>query len=320
MDTMNAITFQTGGPETLRLETVERPSPIPTEVLVRTSAIGVNPVDWKTRGGSGIPGMFDGNRRNVLGWDIAGTVEEVGPGVTLFKVGDRVFGMPRFPHPASAYAEFVTARARELAHVPGGMSDVEAGALPLAGLTAWQALVDTLDVGDGTRVLIHAAAGGVGHLAVQIAKARGAEVWATASKAKHELLRELGVDHPIDYRNDDFTQIAKDMDAVLDLVGGEEHVLRSLSSVKRGGQLLVIPSPADLPAADVLAAKDVTAQWMLVEPDRAGLEALASLYEAGSLRVLIAETRPFESLAELHQLGERGGTTGKLVATISSAN
>lgn len=319
MATMNAVIFRIGGTDQLRHQTLDRPEPGPTEVLVRVAAAGVNPVDWKTREGKAFNHTFVDGTEWVLGWDLAGTVESVGIGVTRFSVGDRVFGMPRFPHPARAYAEFVVSRSRELAHTPDGLTDVEAAGLPLAGLTAWQAVVDTLEVGQGTRILIHAAAGGVGHLAVQIAKARGAEVWGTASAPKHDLLRELGVDHPIDYRNEDFTEVAKGMDAVLDLVGGAESALRSLSCLRRGGKLLTIPSPADLPSQEQLDEAGVTAQWMLVEPDHAGLEGLARLVDAGQLRVLIDTTKPLADMAALHELGERGGSTGKLVATVDHA-
>ena len=157
---------------------------------MRTVAAGVNPVDWKVRARGG----FLGEPPFTVGWDVAGVVEEVGYGVTRFSVGDRVFGMPRFPREAAAYAEYVTSPSRQLALIPDALDDVEAGALPLAGLTAWQALVETADVQPGQRVLVLAAAGGVGHLAVQIAKARGAYVLGTARAEKHSFLVELGVD------------------------------------------------------------------------------------------------------------------------------
>ena len=174
---MRAIRQQTlGGPEVLELVDVPRPEPAPTEVLVRVAAAGVNPVDWKTR----TRGGFLGSPPFTVGWDVAGVVEEVGRGVTRFEPGDRVFGMPRFPREAAAYAEYITSPSRQLARTPEELDDVHAAALPLAGLTAWQALVETAGVEEGHRVLILAAAGGVGHLAVQIAKARGAYVvgWA----------------------------------------------------------------------------------------------------------------------------------------------
>src|SRR4051794_23953100 len=168
-----------GGPEVLEPGEVARREPAPTEVLVRVAAAGINPVDWKVREEPWLPDLM-GEPPLILGWDITGTVEAVGYGVTRFAPGDRVFGMPWFPRLARAYAEYVTAPSRQLARTPDALDDEPAGGLPLAGLTAWQALVDTAGVGAGDRVLIHAAAGGVGHLAVQIGKARGAHVIGTA--------------------------------------------------------------------------------------------------------------------------------------------
>src|SRR3954464_1713765 len=197
---MRVITqLSTGGPEVLEVGEAEVPTPLPTEIRVRVAAAGVNPVDWKTRAGAGMATVI-GPPPFTVGWDVAGTVDAVGPGVTRFSVGDSVFGMPWFPRQAGAYAEFVTAPSRHFAHRPAGLSEVEAAGLPLAGLTAWQGLVDVAPLQPGQRVLVHAAAGGVGHLAVQIAKARGAYVIGTASRAKHDLLNDLGVDETVDYR------------------------------------------------------------------------------------------------------------------------
>jgi NADPH:quinone reductase-like Zn-dependent oxidoreductase len=175
--TMRAIRQTTlGGPEVLELVDLPKPEPGPTEVLVRVSAAGVNPVDWKTRARGG----FLGSPPFTVGADVAGVVEQLGPGVTRFAVGDRVFGMPRFPQEAAGYAEYVTAPSRQLARTPQRLSDVEAAALPMASLTAWQALVEIAELRAAQRVLIHAAAGGVGHVAVQITKSRGAYVIGTA--------------------------------------------------------------------------------------------------------------------------------------------
>ncbi|WP_353827704.1 NADP-dependent oxidoreductase [Agromyces sp. SYSU T0242] len=305
---MNAIrTTAEGG---LEYAQVERPTPGGTEVLVKVAAAGVNPADWKS-----IEPPPGGEAPIVIpGWDLAGTVVELGPGVTRFAVGDRVFGMPRFPAPAGAYAEYATSRSRELAKIPDGVSDVVAGAVPLAGLTAWQAVVDTLNVVEGERVLVHAAAGGVGHLAVQIAKARGAEVWGTASARNHDQLRELGVDHLIDYRSERFEDVATGIDAVVDLVGDGETARRSIASMRRGGRLVAI-SPL-LPDADVLEEAGVRAQFVLVEPDESGLEQLAAMLADGSLQVVIGGERPLAEMSELHELGRRGGQFGKLVATV----
>ncbi len=229
-----------GGPEVLEVQEVGRPEPLPTEVLVRVTAAGINPVDWQTRRGDGFRDAI-GDPPLILGWDIAGVVEEVDPDVTRFAPGDRVFGMPWFPRLARAYAEFVTSPARQLARTPEALNDEQAGGLPLAGLTAWQALVDVAEVGEGTRVLIHAAAGGVGHLAVQIASARGAHVIGTAREEKHDLLRDLGVDEPIDYTASPFEEVVSDVDVVLDLVAGEEYGLRSLEDTANRRPLALHP-------------------------------------------------------------------------------
>lgn len=311
MTTMTALI--TAPERTLELATVERPTPGPTEVLIEVAAAGINPVDWKTRQNATV-GEHD---PDILGWDVAGTVVEVGAGVTRFAVGDRVFGMPRFPGRANAYAAYVVAGSREVAKIPDGVSDIEAGALPLAVLTAWQAVVDTLHLGEGDRVLIHAASGGVGHLAVQIAKTRGAEVWGTASAQNHDALRELGVDHLIDYKSERFEEIATEMDAVIDLVGLGDNPVRSLKSLRRGGTLVLIPSPENLPSQELLDEADVTATWMLVEPDHAALEEVARMLEAGTLRVVIGDTRPLAQIDELHTIGQTGGPMGKLVATVA---
>ena len=191
MDSMRAIVQHSfGGPEVLEVESRPVPEPLPTEVRVRVEAAGVNPVDWKTRAGKGAAAQF--GLPLTVGWDVTGVVDAVGLGVTRFTVGDPVFGMPWFPRPASGYAEFVTAPSRHFARRPDALPVEQAAGLSLAGLTAWQCLVDIAQVQPGQRVLIHAAAGGVGHLAVQIAKSRGAHVIGTASAAKHDLLAELG--------------------------------------------------------------------------------------------------------------------------------
>jgi len=310
--TMRKITQHAlGGPEVLELVEAPRPAPTPTEVLVRVAAAGVNPVDWKvrTRGG------FLGDPPFTVGWDVAGVVEEVGYGVTRFQPGDRVFGMPRFPREAAAYAEYVTSPSRQLARIPDGLSDVEAGALPLAGLTAWQALAETADVLPGQRVLILAGAGGVGHLAVQIAKSRGAYVIGTASAAKHGLLAELGVDEAIDYTSEAVEDRVRDVDVVVDLVG-DESTRGAIATLRDGGLFIVVPSAAGLGDLLELAGDRVRVTGILVEPDRTGMESLAHLAATGALRPTIAETFPLEQAARAHEAGETGRTAGKLVLTV----
>jgi NADPH:quinone reductase-like Zn-dependent oxidoreductase len=310
--TMRKITQRTlGGPDVLELVEAPRPAPTPTEVLVRVAAAGVNPVDWKVRARGG----FLGEPPFTVGWDVAGVVDELGHGVTRFKPGDRVFGMPRFPRQAAAYAEYVTSPSRQLALAPEGLSDVEAAALPLAGLTAWQVLAETADVLPGERVLILAAAGGVGHLAVQIAKARGAYVIGTARAAKHEFLAELGVDEAIDYTSERVEDRVGDVDVVVDLVG-DESTRGAIATLRDGGLYVVVPSAAGLGELQELAGDRVRVTGILVEPDRAGMESLAHLAATGALRPTIAETFPLEQAGRAHEVGETGRTAGKLVLTV----
>ncbi|KOU13285.1 NADP-dependent oxidoreductase [Streptomyces sp. WM6368] len=298
-----------GGPENLVEREIDRPEPGLGEVLVRVHAAGVNPVDWKTRDSGA---LIAWGEHPIVGWDVSGTVEAVGPGVTVHAPGDEVYGMPHFPRQAGGYAQYVTAPARHFAAKPATLDHVQAAALPLAALTAWQALVDTAGVSAGQRVLVHAAAGGVGHLAVQIAKARGAYVIGTASEGKHALLRELGADEVIDYRTTDFEDAVSDVDIVIDAVGGE-YTQRSLKVLRTGGHLVTLPGPDSLPADP----QGVHASWVLVEPDLAGLREIAALVEQGLLKPLVDTVLPLEQAARAHEIGEQGRTTGKIVLTVA---
>ncbi|MFF8260664.1 NADP-dependent oxidoreductase [Streptomyces virginiae] len=297
-----------GGPENLVERQIERPEPGLGEVLVRVHAAGVNPVDWKTRASGA---LIAWGETPIVGWDVSGTVEAVGPGVTLYAPGDEVYGMPHFPRQAGGYSEYVAAPARHFARKPASLDHVQAAALPLAALTAWQALVDTAGITAGQRVLVHAAAGGVGHLAVQIAKARGAYVIGTASAAKHDVLRELGADELIDYRSVDFAEAVSDVDVVLDALGGETAE-RSLKVLKPGGYLVSLPGPDSVPAD----ADGVNASWVLVDPDLKGLEAIADLADKGLLKPLVETVLPLAQAARAHEIGEQGRTTGKIVLTV----
>lgn len=311
--TMRAISpREWGSPDVLVPVEVDRPEPGLNEVLVRVHAAGVNPVDWKTRASGA---LITWGEVPILGWDVSGVVESVGPGVTHHRPGDEVFGMPLFPQQAGAYAEYVTTPARHVVRKPAGIDHVQAAALPLAALTAWQALVDTAQVGPGQRVLIHAAAGGVGHLAVQIAKARGAYVIGTASAGKHDFLRELGADELIDYRTADFTEQVREVDVVLDSIGNG-YGARSLGVLRRGGLLITLPSPDDLPPAEKAEALGVRTGWTLVEPDNAGLQAIARLVEDGKLRAHVDTVLPLDEAGKAHAYGEQGRTQGKIVLKV----
>ncbi|WP_030937615.1 NADP-dependent oxidoreductase [Streptomyces sp. NRRL S-646] len=312
VNTMRAISQDVlGGPEVLKEVQLPRPEPRTNEVLVRVRAAGVNPTDWKHRASGG----FLGRPPFVLGWDVSGVVEAVGIGVARFKPGDEVFGMLSYPFGHGSHAEYVTGPARWFAHKPASIDHVQAGALPLVSLTAWQALVEYADVQPGQRVLIHAAAGGVGHVAVQIAKARGAHVIGTASAGKHDFLREIGVDEAIDYRETDFAEAVKDVDVVLDTIGGDTST-GSLRVLRPGGIVVSILPVGPKDFDEEAERLGVRALRMLVDASHSGLKAIAELVEAGKLRPAIAGTFPLADAAEAHRLGDTGRTTGKLVLTV----
>lgn len=310
--TMRAISQdELGGPEVLHEVELPVPKPGPSQILVRVHAAGMNPTDWKHRGHR----AFLPAPPFVLGWDVSGVVESVGIGVTLFKPGDEVFGMLPYPFGVGAHAEFVLAPTRAFVPKPEGIDHVQAGAIPLAALTAWQALVDTAAMAEGDRVLIHAAAGGVGHLAVQIAKARGAYVIGTASAPKHDFVRDLGADEVIDYREVDFAETAQDIDIVLDTIGGE-YQPRSLQTMRRGGILVsTIPIPLE-GMSEQATAQGMRIENFLVEADHAGMAAIADLVETGQLRASIAGTFPLEEAARAHEELQTNRTAGKLVLTV----
>ncbi|MFJ8362478.1 NADP-dependent oxidoreductase [Streptomyces sp. NPDC093984] len=310
--TMRAISQDVlGGPEVLKEIRVRRPAPRANELLVRVLAAGVNPTDWKHRA----TGALLGEPPFVLGWDVCGVVEEAGFGVAEFRPGDEVFGMLPFPYGPGSHAEYVTAPARVLVRKPASVDHVQAAALPLVSLTAWQALVEQAEVRPGQRVLVHAAAGGVGHVAVQIAKARGAYVIGTASAAKHAFLREIGVDEAIDYRSTDVTEAVRDVDVVLDTLGGETAVT-SLRVLRPGGVVVSILPVASEEFHTEAERLGVRAVWMLVQADRAGMRAVAQLAESGKLRAAIAGTFPLAEAAKAHAHGDTGRTTGKLVLVV----
>ena len=303
-----------GGPEVLELEEVPAPEPIATEVQVRVHAAGINPVDFKTRAGTGMAGILEPPM--TIGWDVAGTVTEVGVGVTRFCVGDEVLGMPWFPREAGAYAEYVAAPSRHFVGKPHTLSFEEAAALPLAGLTAWQLVVDAISLQQGDDILIHGGAGGVGHLAVQIAKARGATVFATARAEQAEWLRELGADEVIDYCSERFEERVVDFDVVIDFPGGDLGA-RSLEVLRPGGKLVQVRGTV---AEELLAAAKDRQQRVtgfLVEPDPVGLDGLVSLIEAGKLQIHVDRVFDLEQAAEAHRYAEEHHGGGKLVLSVS---
>ncbi|MEU7135971.1 NADP-dependent oxidoreductase [Streptomyces sp. NPDC046261] len=298
-----------GGPEVLEVVETDRPTPLGGEVLIRVHASAVNPVDVAVRSGA-YPLL--GEPPFGVGWDISGVVEEAGPGAR-FKPGDEVFGMPFFPRAATGYAEYVAAPSRQVARKPAGLDHVHAAAIPLAALTAWQGLVDAAGIGEGQRVLIHRAAGGVGHFAVQIAKARGAHVIAMASAPKHDFVRGLGADEVIDYRTTDFTEAVKDADVVFD---SSSEGVRSLGVLRPGGTLVSIMEHWNQELAAQVEAAGRRFAGVSVEPDYASLEAIAALVDAGRVRPHVAETFPLADAAKAHELVGSGRVQGKVVLTV----
>jgi len=312
--TMRAIRQEVlGGPEVLHEVEAERPEPGFSQILVKVHAAGLNPTDWGHRA----HGVFLGQPPFILGWDVSGVVVATGFGVTLFKPGDEVFGMLPYPFGVGSHAEYVAGPARAFAAKPANVDHVQAGALPLAALTAWQALNDTAHLQAGQRVLIHAAAGGVGHLAVQIAKARGAYVLGTASAKNHDLVKSLGADEVIDYHATPFEDVASDIDVVLDTITSD-YSARSLRTLRPGGIMVsLLPFAPEIPSeAERLG---VRAEIMLVEYDHQGMTAIAELVTDGRLRPVVAATFPLADAAKAHELGETRHVAGKLVLTVALA-
>ncbi|MEU3964609.1 NADP-dependent oxidoreductase [Streptomyces buecherae] len=309
---MRVVTQHTlGGPEVLTIVDAPEPRPLPTEVLVRVQAIGLNPLEARLRAGE-FP--LVGPPPFILGWDISGVVAEA-PRTWRLRPGDEVFGMPLFPRAAGAYAEVVSAPASHLVRKPAALSHVEASALPIVGLTAWQGLVDLGGVGEGDRVLIHGGGGGVGHVAIQIAKALGARVIVTASQSKRKFVEGLGADEVIDYTAVDFTKQVRDVDVVLDTIGGET-VERSIEVLRPGGHLVTAVAEDDAGLVATYEAAGMRFSGIAVDPDPVALRALVALVEQGRLRVHVQETFPFERVVDAHRMLDGGHLQGKLVLTL----
>ncbi|MEV4701876.1 NADP-dependent oxidoreductase [Actinoplanes sp. NPDC049316] len=321
-----------GGPDVLRHQDVPMPEPTEGEVLVRVHAVGVNPPDWYLR--DGLTVMPAELRPKIdlpvtPGTDMSGVVEAVGAGVPEFSPGDEVFGMLRFPgFRGSTYAEYVTAPASDLARKPAGLDHVHAAAAPMAGLTAWQFLIDLghdhpspfqdhrhrpVPLGPGTTVLVNGAAGGVGHIGLQLAKWKGARVIAVASGTHEAFLRELGADEVVDYTRTRPEEVARDLDLVLDTVGGPAS-RRFLRTLKRGGALFpVFSGEFD---ADEVARLGVTVSITQVRSNGPQLAELGRLLGDGTIQVAIDSTYPLAEAAEAHRRAARGHIQGKIVLTV----
>ena len=299
-----------GGVE--QLELTELPTPVigEGEVLVQIKAISINPVDVKTRAGKGAAAKLKGENPMILGWDIAGIVTE--SRAEEFEAGDEVFGMVNFPGHGRAYAEYVAAPADQLALKPGAVNFESAAATTLAALTAWQAFSDHGRLRAGQRVLIHAAAGGVGHFAVQIARHTGAYVIGTASAENRDFVLGLGANECIDYKAQRFEEVVKDIDFVLDTIGGE-YIDRSLQVIKKGGTMVSIPSSANAGVQEKAKAKGIFGATMMVQSSGEDMQHIAQLLGDGTLRAEVSKVFPFKQMAEAHLAVETGKTRGKVV-------
>ena len=311
MRTMKSVCiYSYGGPEVLVYEDAPRPHPDAGEVLVRVHAAGINPVDWKIREGH-LKEMLHHTFPLVLGWDVSGVIEALGTGITRLKVGDEVFSRPDIARDG-AYAEFIVIRESELALKPKSIDHIHAAALPLAGLTAWQTLFEAGGLLAGQRVLIHAAAGGVGHIAVQLAKWKGAHVIGTAAERNHEFLRKLGVDQVIDYDTERFEEVVQPVDVVLDTRGGETQE-RSWKVLKPGGILVSIASP---PKAEIAAAHGVRQAFVFTQPNAGQLAEIAKLIDAEKLKVIVETILPLSDATRGQELSQRGHGRGKIVLRV----
>jgi NADPH:quinone reductase-like Zn-dependent oxidoreductase len=298
-----------GGIEHLSLTTLPIPAPAEREVLVEVRSLSINPVDAKTRAGRGMAGRLKTEDPLILGWDISGAVRESRS--PDFQVGDEVFGMVRFPGHGKAYAGFVTAPDGHLAKKPAGTTHNEAAAATLAALTAWQGLVHHGHVAPGQRVLIHAAAGGVGHYAVQVAKHLGAYVIGTASAANREFVLGLGADEHIDYKTQRLADTVRGVDLVLDTIGGD-NIDQSLPVIRKGGAIISIPSGLNETVVEKAKAMGVNGSFFLVQSSGEDMRQIATLLETGTLKSHVSQVFPFAEMGQAHLQIASGRTRGKI--------
>ena len=294
--------------------------PVPSvkadEVLVKVKATSVNPVDIKTRIGKSLYNDLKNEPPIILGWDISGVITQIGSAVAEFKIGDEVFGMINFPGHGRAYAEYVAAPAAHLALKPKNITHEEAAVATLAALTAWQALVSQAKVQKAQRVLIHAAAGGVGHYAVQVAKYLGAYVIATSSAANKDFVLSLGTDEHIDYKTQVITEVAKDIDFVLDPIGGD-NLDQSIAVTKKGGTVIVLPSGSITEARmEKAKQKGINFYFFVVASNGQDMKTIAGLLEKGIIRSHVSQTFPLDKIGDAHLQIETGRTRGKIAVII----
>src|SRR5947207_7684555 len=305
-ETMKAVQIHAyGGPEVLQHEDVPQPQPKANQILMRVHAAGVNPIDWKLR-----EGFLSAPLPMIMGIDFSGVVERVGSRATKYRPGDAVFG--QVAEESGGYAEYAVAMESDVARKPEGLDHIRAAALPVAGLVPWQALFDTANLSAGQTVLIHGAAGGVGSFAVQFAKWKGARVLGTASGAHVEQVRQLGADEVIDYRKTKFEDVARDVDVVLDTIGGETQE-RSWRVLKRGG---VLASLVQLPSPEKATAHGVRGFFIRQKPNGEQLALIAGLVVKGTVKVNVETVLPLPEARKAQELSKTGHSGGKIVLEV----
>jgi NADPH:quinone reductase-like Zn-dependent oxidoreductase len=314
MENMKAVRIHNyGGPEVLQFEDAPRPTPGSGELLIRVHAASVNAIDWKIRAGY-LKDVFPVPLPFIPGWDVSGVVEAVGSGATKFKKGDEVYARPDIARSGKGtYAEYVVVQEAEAAIKPKSVDHVHAAAIPVVGLTAWQALFDKGGLSKGQKILIHGAAGGVGSFAVQLAKWKGAHVIGTASGRNQEFLQEFGVDEPIDYEKTRFEDVVHDVDVVLDTRGGDTQS-RSWKVLKKGGILVSIVAP---PSADEAAKHGVRSAFFSAQPNSSQLSEIAKLVDAGKLKPVVETVLPLSDARRALELNETGHARGKIVLKVA---
>lgn len=306
MKTIEILKF--GGPETLALEELPKPKAEKNHVSIKVIAAGVNPFDWKVR-----EGYFpDLSLPLIPGGEVSGIIEEVGEGVNQFKVGDKVFAILELGE--GGYAEYCTADVSRVAPMPKTLNFIQAAAVPLTALTAWQVLFDVANLQPGQKILIHAAAGGVGTFAVQYAKWKGAYVIATASENNRQFLESLGIDEFIEYHNQNFEEILSDIDVVFDTVGGDAQK-KSFKVLKKGGQLISIVQPPDQEEAQKC---DVKAQMWIMKQSGDQLKQIGELIDQGKIKTFVDKIFPLKQANKAQEQSQTGHTRGKIVLEVQS--
>jgi len=313
---MRAIILnEPGDVNQLHYTEIPQPEPLENEVLIKVKAISINPVDVKTRAGKGVYGRLKEESPLIIGWDISGVVEKTGSKVTQFKKGDAVFGMVNFPGHGKAYAEYVAAPETHLALKPANVSFEEAAAATLVALTAYQALVHHAKVQAGQNILVHAASGGVGHIAIQIAKYLGASVTGTSSLKNKEFVLGLGADKHIDYNAYDWNSHQDSFDFILDTIG-RDNIDKSIEVTKKGGTLISIPTGLNEKVTEKAKLKGIEGYFILVQSNGQDMKAIADLLEKGIIKPFVSETFPFDKMKEAHLQQETGRTKGKIIITL----